>query len=67
MLFALLNYEVKRKETQSSSNSTSAEVLTERGKIFNQKGKGEREKSKSRPDFRDLKKNQYAFCKELRH
>ena len=38
-----------------------------RGKGSNQKGKGERERSKSRPDFRDLKKNQCAFCKEIGH
>ena len=38
-----------------------------RGNSFNQKGKGVRGRSKSRLEFRDLKKNQSAFCKELGH
>ena len=33
----------------------------------NRKGKGECGRSKSRLDFRDLKKKQYTFCKELGH
>jgi len=39
---ALVNYEVRRKDKQSSSSSTSAEVLAVRGRSFNQKGKGVR-------------------------
>jgi len=35
-----------------------------RGKGSNRRGKDERERSKSRPGFGDLKKNQCAFCKE---
>jgi len=53
---ALINYEVRRKDKQSSSNGTSAEALTVRGKDSNWKGKGERGRSKFRSDFRDLKK-----------
>ena len=37
-----------------------------KGKGFDQKGKGVRGKSKSKPGFRDMK-NQCAFCKELGH
>ena len=59
-----VNYEVKRKDKQSSSNGTSAKVLKIRGKVSNRKGKGERGRLKSRPGFRDLKKNQCAFCKK---
>jgi len=54
---ALVNYEVRKKDKQSSSSSTSAEVLVVRGRGSNQKGKGIRGRSKSRPGFRDLKKN----------
>ena len=64
---ALINYEVRRKDKQSSSNGTSAEALMVKSKGSNQKGKGARERSKSRPGFRDLNKNQCAFCKEIRH
>ena len=38
-----------------------------RGRGSNQKGKGVHERSKSRSGFRDLKKNQCAFCKEVEH
>ena len=62
-----MNYDVRRKDRQSSSKSTSAEVLTVRGKNLNQKSKSDRGKSKSRLGFRDLKKNQCAFYKELEH
>ena len=54
---ALVNYDVRRKDMQSSSKSTSAEVLTVRGKNFNQKSKSDRGKLKSRLGFKDLKKN----------
>jgi len=64
---ARVNYEVRRKDKQSSSSSTSAEVLVVRGKDFNQKSKGVRRRSKSRPKFRDLKKNHCTFCKDLGH
>jgi len=62
---ALVNYEVRRKDKQSSSNGTSAEALMVRGRGFNRKGKGER--SKFRSGFRDLKKHQCAFYKEKWH
>ena len=62
---ALVNYEVKRKNKLSSFGSTSVEALAVRGRSFNRKGKGDRERSKSRKDFRDLNKNQCTFCKEL--
>ena len=61
----LVNYEVRRKD--SSFNGTSAEALMVRSRASNRKSKGERERSKFRPSFKDLKKNQFAFCKELRH
>ena len=64
---ALVNYEVRRKDKQSSSSNTSAEMLLVKGKSFNQKGKGTRGRSKSRPGFRDLKKDQCASYKELGH
>ena len=64
---ALVNYEVRRKNKQSSSNSASAEALMVRDRGSNRKDKGKRERSKSRLGFRDLKKNQCAFCKKLRH
>jgi len=64
---ALVNYEVRRKDKQSSSNNTSAEALMVRGRGSNQESKGERERSKFRPGFRDLKKNQCDFYKEIEH
>ena len=64
---ALINYEVRKKDKQSSSNGTSTEELMVRGRSSNRNGKGERERSKFRPGFRDLKKNQCTFCKELGH
>ena len=63
---ALVNYET-RKERQSFQASTSAEAFAVRGRGSYRKGKGDRERSKSRPGFRDLKKNQCAFCKEFEH
>jgi len=67
MSVTLVNYEVRRRDKLSSSRGTSAEALAVRDKSFNQKGKGDLGRSKSRPDFRDLKKNQCSFCKELGH
>ena len=42
LLATLINYEARRKDKQSSSNSTSAEALMVRGIGANRKGKGER-------------------------
>ena len=67
MSTALVNYEVRRKVMQSSFSSISTEALVVRDRGSNQKGKGVRERSKSRPGFRDLKKNQCAFCNEVGH
>jgi len=64
---ALVNNEVLKKNNQSSSKSDSAEALTVRGRSSSNKGKGNHERSKSRSGFRDLKKNQCAFCKKLGH
>ena len=64
---ALVNYDVRRQDKMSSSEGTLAEVLAIRRRSSNQKGKGDRRRSKSRLDFRDLKMNQCAFCKELGH
>ena len=38
-----------------------------RGRGSSRKGKEVRGRSKSRPGFRDLKRNQCAFCKEIGH
>jgi len=67
VLAALVNYEVRRQDRLSYSESTSAETLAVRGRSSNRKGKSDRGRSKSRSDFRDLKKNQCAFCKVLGH
>ena len=49
----------------SSYVSTSTEALAVRDRGSNRKGKGDRGRSKSRLDFKDLKKNQCAVCNEL--
>ena len=64
---ALVNYEVRRQDKLSSSEGTLAEALAKRGGSSHWKDKGDRGRSKSRPVFRDLKKNQSAFCKEIGH
>ena len=47
MSAALVNHEVRRKDKQSSSSSTTAEAVTARGMGSNHwKGKGDFEKSK---------------------
>jgi len=48
---ALINYEVRRKDKQSSSKSTSAEALSS-----SKREKGDHDRSKCRPGFMDLKK-----------
>ena len=63
----LVNYEVRRKDKQSSSNGISAEALMVRGRGSNRKGNGEHERSDSRSGFRHLKKNQCAFYREIGH
>ena len=63
----LVNYEVWKKNKQSSSKSDSAEALTVRGRSFSKKGKSDRGRSKSGLSFRDLKKVQSALCKELKY
>ena len=63
----LTNYETRRKERQPSQSSSSVEALAVRGRGSYRKGKDDRGRSKSRPGFRDLKKNQCAFCRELGH
>ena len=54
---ALTNYNTRRQDRLSSQASTSAEVLAVRGRDSYKKGKGDRERSKFMPGFRDLKKN----------
>jgi len=66
MSVALINYKVRRKDKQSSFNGTSAEMLTVRGRGSNRKVKGEHARSKSRPDFRDLKKEPVHFLQRIR-
>ena len=63
----LVNYEARRKDKQFFSNSTSAETLMVIGRDSNRKGKCERQRSEIRSGFRDLKKNQCAFYKEIGH
>ena len=65
MSAALVNYEVRRQDKLSSSESTSAEALAIRGRSSNRKGKSDHERSKFLPSFKDLKKNQCAFYKVL--
>ena len=61
---ALLNYEVRNKDKQSSFNGTTAETMTTRGMGLNRrKGKEEFEKSKT-SGHEELKKDQCAFCRE---
>ena len=62
---ALVNYEVRRQDKLSSSESTSAEALAIRGRSSNRKGESDHERSKFRSSFKDLKKNQCAFYKVL--
>jgi len=64
---ALINYKVRRQCKLSSSESTSAEALAVRDRSSNRKGRGDHEISKSRLGFKDLKKNQCTFCKDLGH
>ena len=54
---ALVSYEVKRQDRLSSSGNTTAEILAVRGRSSNRKERNDQERSKSRPAFRDLKKN----------
>jgi len=54
---ALVNYQVRRHDRLSSSESTTTEALTVRGKSSNRKGRGDRGRSKSISSFRSLKKN----------
>jgi len=62
---ALVSYEVRRQNRLSSSGNTTVETLAVRGRSSNRKGRDDQGRSKSRAGFRDLKKNQCAFCKEL--
>jgi len=57
---ALVNHELRRKDKESS-NSTSAEALTVRGRSSNRKDKDDHERSKY---MTSLKKNQHTFCRE---
>ena len=59
---ALVNYDM-RKDKESFSSSTKAEVLTARGMDSNHR-KGKRDISKSTTGNRKLKKNQCGFYKE---
>jgi len=64
---ALVNYEVRKKDKQSSFKSTTAKAITVRGMSFNHRtDKGEFGKpGKSKTGGRkDLKKNQCDFCRE---
>jgi len=62
---ALMNYEVRRQDRLSSSGSITAEALAVRGRSSIRKERGDQERWKSRSDFRDLKRNKCALCKEL--
>jgi len=67
MSATLVSNEVRGHDRLSSSGSTTVETLMVRGRSFNQKGRGDQEKSKSRSGFRDLKRNQCTLCKKLGH
>ena len=67
MSAALVNYEVSRKDKQSSSKNITAEAMTVRGMGPNYR-KGKEEFGKSKIDGREeLKKNQCTFCREKRY
>jgi len=61
---ALGNHNLRTKDKESS-NTTLAEALTVRNRSSSWKGKGDRGRSKSRADFRYLKKNRVLFAKRL--
>ena len=52
---------------KKNKQSYSAEALMVRGRSSSKKGKGDRGRSKSRPVFKNLEKNQCTFCKKLGH
>ena len=60
VLDAVVNHELRWKDNESS-NSTSAEALTVKGRSFNQKGKGHRGRLKS---MSDLKENSVLSTKK---
>ena len=62
----LVNYEIRRQNRLSSHGSTSAEALAVRGRSSNRNGKGDRGRSKSRPDFRDLEKKSVSILQRTR-
>jgi len=64
---ALVSYEARRQDRLSTSGNTTAEALTVRGRSSNRKGRDFQGSSKSRSGFRDLKRNQCAWCKEIGH
>jgi len=64
---ALTSYETRKKERHPSQSSSSAEALEVRGRGSSRKGREVKERSKFRPGFRDLKRNQCAFCREIGH
>jgi len=64
---ALVSYEARRQDTLSPSGNTTAEALAVRGRSFNRKERDDQGRSKSRSGFKDLKRNQYALCKEIGH
>ena len=64
---ALVSYEARRQDRLSPSESTTAEALAIRGRSSNRKGRGDQKRLKTKSDFRDLKKNQCALCKEIGH
>ena len=67
MSSALSSYETRKKERHPSQSSSSAEALEVRSRSSSRKGSDERGRSKSRSGYRDLRKNQCAFCREIGH
>ena len=61
---ALANLELRRKARGSSFSDIPAEILAARESNPDQRGNQHRSNSKSMFENRQLKKNQYAFCKE---
>jgi len=62
---ALASYETRRKERQPSQSSSSTEALLVRSRGSSRKGSDKRGRSKSRSGYRDLRKNQCAFYREI--
>ena len=64
---ALMSYETRKNERHSGQSSSVAEALEVRSRSSSRKGREMGGRSKSRPGFKDLKRNQCIFCREIGH